>query len=85
VGIYETPRDIWTAFLQQNVNGVYLKTCVNIYASHIYIYVDRFISQDGAPRLSNLRIGEIVGGGIFQLMFVQRSIFNMEILRYFAE
>jgi len=51
----------------------------------IYIYVDRFISQDGAPRLSNLRVGGIVGGGIFQLMFVQRSIFNMEILRYFAE
>jgi len=50
----------------------------------IYIYVDRFISQDGAPRLSNLRVGGIVGG-IFQLMFVQRSIFNMEILRYFAE
>lgn len=28
---------------------------------------------------------DAVGGGIFQLMFVQRPIFNMEILRYFAE
>jgi len=76
---------IWnTAWYLDSIFTAKRKRCIFKNMRRIYIYVDRFISQDGAPRLSNLRVGGIVGG-IFQLMFVQRSIFNMEILRYFAE
>jgi len=50
-----------------------------------HIYVDRFISQEGAHRACRISASKaIVNGGIFQLMFVQRPIFNMEILRYFT-